>query len=77
MVDIGHNTYPFLILSFGGTVFGTIKRSFWVPFTYNYNEKRQDKREQTETKYIRSIFADPAFIYSTGYVSMLYLLLAL
>eukprot|EP00984_Skeletonema_dohrnii_P028283 scaffold18199_cov160-Skeletonema_dohrnii-CCMP3373.AAC.2 len=54
VVDIGHNTCPFLILSFGGTVFGTIKRSFWVPFTYN--EKRQDKREQTETKYICSIF---------------------
>mmetsp|Transcript_33522 Transcript_33522/g.68063 ORF Transcript_33522/g.68063 Transcript_33522/m.68063 type:complete len:723 (+) Transcript_33522:227-2395(+) len=43
-----------LILSFGGTVFGTIKRSYWVPFTYN--QKRQDKREQIETKYGRSIF---------------------
>jgi len=52
------NAYPFLILNFGRTVFGTIKRSFLVPFTYTYtyNKKRQDKREQIETKYSRNIF---------------------
>eukprot|EP00985_Skeletonema_marinoi_P031675 scaffold37760_cov116-Skeletonema_marinoi.AAC.3 len=56
MVDIGHQHLSFSNPQFRRNRFWyyQYKRSFWVPFTYN--KKRQDKREQIKTKYIRSIF---------------------
>mmetsp|Transcript_9565 Transcript_9565/g.19209 ORF Transcript_9565/g.19209 Transcript_9565/m.19209 type:complete len:431 (-) Transcript_9565:834-2126(-) len=43
-----------LILGFGGSVFGTLMRKEWVPFTYD--QRRPGKRLVIETKYGRNIF---------------------
>ena len=43
-----------LILGFGGSVFGTLMRKEWVPFTYD--QKHPGKRRVIEKKYGRSIF---------------------
>jgi len=42
------------ILSLGGSVFGTLMRKEWVPFTYD--QRRPGEREVIETKYGRNIF---------------------
>jgi len=54
--DRGYWTAPLidLILSLGATVFGTLKRAFWVPYTYD--QKNTNGREKIDGKYGRSLF---------------------
>jgi hypothetical protein len=54
--DRGYWTAPLidLILSLGGTVFGTLKRAFWVPYTYD--QKNTNGRENVDGKFGRSLF---------------------
>lgn len=44
------------VLGLGATVFGTVQRLEWVPYTYDQVLKDKDKREKIEKKYGRSIF---------------------
>ena len=56
--DRGYWTAPLilLLLELGATVFGTLQRMEWVPFTYDQPARGQDKRERIEKKYGRSVF---------------------
>ena len=56
--DRGYWTAPLilLLLNLGATVFGTLRRMDWVPFTYDQPQRGRDKRERIEKKYGRSVF---------------------
>ena len=56
--DRGYWTAPLilLLLELGATIFGTLRRMEWVPFTYDQPVRGQDKRERIEKKYGRSVF---------------------
>ena len=56
--DCGYcNVYlVLLLLGFDATIFSTLKRMEWVPYTYGQKLKGQDKREKIPTKFGQSVF---------------------
>lgn len=56
--DRGYWNAPLILLliGFGATVFGTLKRMEWVPYTFDQKLSEQDKRVKIEKKYGRSVF---------------------
>lgn len=44
------------ILSFGGTVFGTLKRMSWLPYTYDQKPSAKDMRDKIDKNKGRSLF---------------------
>lgn len=57
--DRGYWKIPIMLLILGlaGTIFGTVMRQFWVPFTYDQPKERLGKRELINTKFGRSYFS--------------------
>ena len=51
--DRGYWTAPLILflLGLGATVFGTLRRMDWVPYTYDQKLTANDKREKIPTKY--------------------------